>query len=143
MNLDSIFAQIKQVMHGSAGAKFSFGNPMNVGDLSVIPVAKISFGFGGGGGSSADKKKKDSKKASPDQEQKPQDSEQSSPKQPKQPEFGGGGGGGIKTEPIGIYAIKGDKIKFYPIVTVREIVTTIGIAIILLYKIRKLQRKRK
>lgn len=139
MNLDSIFAQIKQVMHSSAGTKFSFGNPIKVGDLSIIPVAKVSFGFGGGGGTSSNKHQKDSNEGVSVESSESQGHEHSSP---KQPEFGGGGGGGIKTDPIGIFTINNDKIKFYPVVTIREVGIALGIMFLSLHKIQKLKRKR-
>ncbi len=132
MNIETIFARIKGALHGAAGAHFSFGNAIKVGDISVIPVAKVSFAFGGGGGNSSSQKKK--KKQA---ESKADNPEGQAPAE----NIGGGGGGRVKTDPIGIYTIKDDKARFYPIVTVREIVTTFGVVIILLYKIRRLRRK--
>ncbi|MDI3503585.1 MAG: hypothetical protein PWP64_521 [Candidatus Cloacimonadota bacterium] len=131
MNIDTMFTQIKELIHSGAGAKFAFGNPVKVGDLSLLPVARVVFGFGGGGGQSPKQKKEE-----------PDTAEQSQPKEAKE-NFGGGGGGHIKTEPVGIYTIKGEKIKFYPIVSVREIVTVFGIMILLWYKLNRLRRKKK
>jgi len=136
MNFDTIFAQIKQVLHSGAGAKFSIGNPMKVGDLSVVPVAKVSFAFGGGGGSSAGKPKKKTTDKSHAKSPSPEEVKANNA------DFGGGGGGGIKTEPIGIYTIKDERVKFYPIITIREILTISGIVIILLLKIKRLTQKR-
>jgi len=129
MNIDSIFARMRELLHNGAGAKFSFGNPVSVGDLSILPVARVVFGFGGGGGKSPAKKKKQ------------QDDTDDTVATEANENFGGGGGGGIKTEPVGIYTIKGDKVKFYPIVSVREVLAIFGVVILLLLKIRRLKRK--
>lgn len=131
MKLDKMIAQIKEVIHSGAGVNLSIGSPSSIGKISVVPVARVVFGFGGGGGQGpANKKKKQS--ASPDAEA-PQEAEDS---------FGGGGGGSVKTEPVGIYVIKEDKVRFYPVVSMREIFTAFGIISVLLLKLYKLRRKR-
>ncbi|MCB5251991.1 MAG: spore germination protein GerW family protein [Candidatus Cloacimonadaceae bacterium] len=134
MKLDAIFSQIREVLKTGAGVKFSFGDPVSVGDLSIIPVARVGFGFGGGGGSSSGSKKKKQKKSGEDQEQTKPEADL---------DFGGGGGGGMKTDPVGIYAIKADRIRYYPIITIREIVGISGFIILLLFRIGRLRRKAK
>ncbi len=134
MKVDSIFKQIQDVLHSAAGVKFSFGNPIKVGDISIIPVARVSFGMGGGGGKAPGSKKKKQNKIVEEKT----DSESYDNKQ-----FGGGGGGGIKTDPIGIYAIKAGRIKFYPVITLREMVGITGFVILLLFRISKLRRRKK
>jgi len=130
MKLEKIIAQVKEVIHSGAGANLSIGSPSKIGDLSIVPVARIVFGFGGGGGASAGKKKK----------QKVAEETQASKE--AEDNFGGGGGGSVKTEPVGIYIIKEDKAKFYPIVSVREIITIFGIISVLLLKLYKLRIRR-
>ena len=66
--LKGVVGELKEV----AKSETIIGDPVTVGDKTVIPVVKISFGFGAGGG------QKDNDKAG---------------------EFGGGGGGGAKIEP--------------------------------------------
>ncbi len=136
MKIDSIFKRIHDTLHNAAGVKFSFGNPMSVGDISIIPVARVSFGFGGGGGGGKlpnFKKKKQSEIL--DEKTEAENAEPT--------EFGGGGGGGVKTEPVGIYAIKDGRIKFYPIVTIRELAGIFSFVVFLLFRIGKLRRKKK
>ena len=134
MKIDSIFKQMRDLLHSAAGVKFSFGNPMSVGDLSIIPVARVSFGFGaGGGGGKLPKSKKKKQSVNAQVETESDDNA----------DFGGGGGGGVKTEPIGIYAIKDGRVKYYPVVTLREMVGIFGFALLLLFRISKLRRKKK
>lgn len=44
--LDRLVGQVG----GKAGAKAAFGDPVERGDVTVIPVARVRWGFGGGGG---------------------------------------------------------------------------------------------
>jgi uncharacterized spore protein YtfJ len=132
MKLENIIAKVKEVIHGSAGVNLSIGNPSQIGDLSVIPVARVVLGFGGGGGSSAGKKQK----------QKQDQTDANEPDKEAEDNFGGGGGGSVKTEPVGIYLIKGDKARFYPVISIREIIAIFSILSLLLLKIHKLRRKR-
>ncbi|MCB5286592.1 MAG: hypothetical protein LHW64_02160 [Candidatus Cloacimonetes bacterium] len=134
MKLDSIFQQIRDLIQKGGGVKFSFGDPSRVGDMSIIPVARVSFGFGGGGGKAANSKKK---------KQNENVEKEAEPKSDDDAQFGGGGGGGIKTDPVGIYAIKGDRVRFYPIVTVHEIVGIFSFVAFLLFRIGKLRRKKR
>lgn len=136
MKLDSIFKQMRDAVQKGGGVKFSFGNPMSVGDISIIPVARVSFGFGGGGGGGKlpnFKKKKQSEILEENTE-----AESAEPT-----DFGGGGGGGVRTEPVGIYAIKDGRVKYYPVITLREMVGIFGFALLLLFRIGKLRRKKK
>lgn len=127
MNFNHIITQIKSAIHSGAGANLTIGSPSKVGELSIIPVARISFAFGGGGGKSPNaKKQKQHDEASED----------------KQSNFGGGGGGNVKTDPVGIYILNKDKVKFYPILATKEIIALFSIVTILLLKLYKLKRKR-
>lgn len=64
------------------------GDPVTVGDKTVIPIVKLSVGFGVGGGEG-----KDDKHGSG---------------------FGGGGGGGARIEPAAFIIIDGDDVKLLP-----------------------------
>jgi uncharacterized spore protein YtfJ len=65
-----------------------FGEPYQVGDVTIIPVARAG---GGGGGSSA-------------------------------ATAHGGEGYGFGIQPTGVYAIKGDTVKWVPVVNVNSII---------------------
>ncbi len=141
MKFTEILAQIRSIFTSSTGVEMAFGKPMQVNDLSIIPVAKISFGFGGGGGSSPVRKKKARKAETTAQESTPAPEETEAA--PNQVDEGGGGGGGMNTSPVGIYTIKDDKVRFYPVISVKEIMAIVGVISILLIRIARLRRKGK
>jgi uncharacterized spore protein YtfJ len=60
------------------------GDPINVGNNTIIPVCRIMVGFGAGGGEGE--------------------------MQEKRGGSGGGGGGGLKVEPAAFIVIKGDQV---------------------------------
>lgn len=137
MKFTEILSQIKGVLNTFSGVEWAFGKPLTLGDSTIIPVAKTSMGLGGGGGSTPNSKnpkttKSGSKAESPDPNLDP-----SHP----QPSEGGGGGGGVKTEPVGIYLIKGDKVKFYPVISLKEMIAAFGIFSLLIYRLLKLRKK--
>lgn len=61
------------------------GQPVQAGDRTVIPVTRISVGFGAGGG-------------------------EDSPGGGKGPRFGGGGGGGAVIDPVAFLVLDKDKV---------------------------------
>ena len=65
------------------------GEPIQVGDVTIIPVSKISVGFGGGGADNAKAVNKDA--------------------------FGGGMGGGVKVQPICFLVIKDGNVRMMPV----------------------------
>ena len=74
----------------STGSQLVYGESIVIKDKIIIPVAKISYGFGGGFGKLESKEKQDA-----------------STKNDKTNEKGNGGGGGLglKAEPVGIIEI--------------------------------------
>ncbi len=82
--LKGVVGELKEV----ARTETVIGEPVTVGDRTVIPVVKISFGFGAGGG------------------QKEGD---------KTGEFGGGGGGGARIEPTAFIIMDKDAVRILPV----------------------------
>ena len=69
------------------------GKPITVPDgVTIIPVSKVSFGFGTGGSDIVSKK------------QPEQDSA-----------FGGGSGAGVSIHPVAFLIVKGDSVKLMPV----------------------------
>jgi uncharacterized spore protein YtfJ len=62
-----------------------YSDPISSGNVTVVPVAKVRWGFGGGGGSKEGK------------------------------EHGSGGGGGMRITPIGYIELKDGRSEFKPI----------------------------
>ena len=69
------------------------GEPIVVGDVTIIPVSKVSVGFGGGG---SDFTSKTAVKTEP---------------------FGGGVGGGVKVTPICFLVVKDGNVRMMPVAT--------------------------
>jgi uncharacterized spore protein YtfJ len=96
-----------------------FGEPIQHGDVTVIPVAKIAHGGGGGMGSRGPS-------LSPSEEA----------------ESGGGGGFGYTASPAGVFVIKNGEVRWQPAVDVNRIV--IGgqlVGIVLLLVVRAVLRR--
>jgi uncharacterized spore protein YtfJ len=81
--LKGVVGELKEL----ARSETIIGEPVSVGDKTVIPIVKISFGFGAGGG------QRDSGKSD---------------------EFGGGGGGGAKIEPAAFIIMDKDGVSLLP-----------------------------
>ncbi len=82
--LSAIVGEIKTI----AKSETIIGEPVTLGDKTVVPLVKISAGFGAGGGEGTDDQKRSG--------------------------FGGGGGGGVMIEPAAFLVIDGDKVSLLP-----------------------------
>lgn len=67
------------------------GDPIQTGEVTLIPVSRLSFGFASGGSDFVTKN------------QKPENT------------FGGGSGASAKMEPVAFLIIKGDSVKLLPV----------------------------
>ena len=92
MELQQAFESAQNLTR-SAGVKSVFGEPVVVGDRTVIPVARIAYGFGGGIGRGPQLR-----------------SESTSPN----PE-GMGVGGGVAAMPVGVIDISPAQTRFIPL----------------------------
>ncbi len=91
--LEEIFERIKS----SATVETLFGEPRTVGDKTVIPVAKVTYGFGAGGGDA------------------PAASAETNGFGTAQ-RSGGGGGGAVHAQPAGFLVITPEEARFLPAV---------------------------
>jgi len=133
MKFFEIIAELKKVLGSFGGAELAFGKAHSIGENTIIPVLRTVIGLGGGGGtSSSGKEKVDSQ------------SENSEGKEAKSNTAeGGGGGGAIKTDPVGIYVINHDKLKFYPVFGAKEILALLGIGALFALRLFKKTKKGK
>lgn len=133
MEIMEILSTVIDKLRKVGGVELSFGNPQTVNDLTIIPVARVSYGFGGGSGP-ANKKKKKAKVHTIDGTS--EEMIETSPVGPApQEDMGMGGGGGMHTTPVGIFVFRKEKIKFYPVLSFKEVGVTAAILIIMLWKI--------
>ena len=90
--LESTIAKIREMVDVNS----VIGNPITTPDgVTIIPVSKVSVGFGGGGSDFVNTK---------------QSANADMP-------FGGGAGGGVKVTPIAFLVIKGDSVRMMPVAT--------------------------
>ncbi len=87
--LENTIAKIREMVDVNS----VIGDPITTPDgVTIIPVSKVSVGFGGAGSDFESKKS-------------------SSQQMP----FGGGAGGGVKVTPIAFLVIKGDSVRMLPV----------------------------
>lgn len=138
MDISKLYEQLKSVLRANAGAEIAFGKASRIGDAHIVPVARVSFGFGmGGGGGQKSRKKK--AVATPESPAEKEDSPEAA--EPKS-EYGGGGGGSLKTDPIGLYLISGEKMRYLPVISFSQIFSALAFFCLLLYRIQRLKRKK-
>jgi sporulation protein YtfJ len=88
MSLDVLAKTVMEQLQNTIDTKTIVGEPIVCGDTTVIPVTKVSFGFGVGGRQVTNSKKDDS--------------------------FGGGTGGGASLEPMGFVVVNSDGAQLIP-----------------------------
>ena len=88
-SMDRLVERLAELVGGKASVDVVFGQPIRHGEMTVVPVARVRWGFGGGGGRADEP--------------------------PAGPAAGSGGGGGVAADPIGYLEISGDGATFRPI----------------------------
>src|SRR6476661_11024406 len=91
MSTPAPFAPIAELLERSLSIRHVYGEPVHHGDTTVIPVAKVAYGFGAGGGRRPAPRL--AKMTSPTAEAAEAEAQ------------GGGGGGGARLTPIGALEI--------------------------------------
>ena len=109
MVASDILEKIGGSLGSSANVKTVFGEPIHAEGKTVVPVAKVAYGFGAGGGHGHLK------------------SNGGSGEQPE----GGGGGGGVRAFPAGVLEITHDRTRFVAFPNVRLILGTLGAGILI------------
>ena len=98
MNAVDVLQRIGETLGSTATVKSVFGEPIHVNGKTVVPVAKVAYGFGGGFGIGKDK-------AHADREGE-----------------GGGGGGGVRAFPAGALEITDNGTRFVPFIDIGHLV---------------------
>lgn len=89
VNLNENISLLFEKLENFIKNKTIFGESIQIGDATLIPVVNVSFGLGSGGGDGSDSKGNGG--------------------------VGGGAGIGAKASPTAIIVIKGDKVEVLPI----------------------------
>lgn len=109
--VNELLERIAHTVGDNARASTIFGDPVERGGVTVVPVAKARFGFGGGGGSGAREEGEGG---------------------------GGGGGGGVAVSPIGFIEVRDNSAEFKRISTPRDLLALVAAASIALLAVRRL-----
>ena len=85
----ALLQSLKESVLGQASVKAIYGEPISAHEKTIIPIAKIMYGFGAGVGTGGlgDKNRGE----------------------------GGGGGGGVRAVPIGVIEMSKQQTRFVPI----------------------------
>ena len=106
MTAVEFFQSIIERLHGAASVKAVYGDPIEAQGKTLIPVAKVAYGFGGGYCETG-KDKKEGK----DRE-------------------GGGMGGGVRTKPVGVLEVTEDGTRFVPCTSGKKIAAILAVGFI-------------
>ena len=90
--LNELMATTMEKIRELADANTVVGEPIREGDITLIPISKVSFGFTTGGSEFSRR----------------------NPKPDQIPAFGGGGGAGVKIVPVAFLVITGTSVKMLP-----------------------------
>ena len=91
MNAAELLQKMGDTLGSTATVKSVFGEPIHANGKTVVPVAKVAYGFGGGAGTG--------KVDAPDRHGE-----------------GGGGGGGVRAFPAGALEITEGNTRFVPFI---------------------------
>ena len=92
--LEHIMSTTMQNIRDMVDVNTIVGQPIQVDNVTILPISKVSFGFASGGSDFASKHQKaDADNA-----------------------FGGGGGAGVDISPIGFLIVKEDSVRLLPVV---------------------------
>lgn len=91
--VDTVLEAVLTKLRTLADTSQTFGDPITVGDTTIVPYMSLRFGLGGGGGAGNDSPVSETKAAS----------------------MWGTAGGGVKIEPMGFLVIRGDRVDLMPI----------------------------
>jgi len=98
MSAIDLLQEIGETLGSTATVKSVFGEPIQANGKTIVPVARVAYGFGGGFGTGRDR-------ARPDKEGE-----------------GGGGGGGVRAWPAGALEVTDETTRFVPFVDTQRII---------------------
>jgi uncharacterized spore protein YtfJ len=107
MELDTLVNSIRETVAGSTNVSAVFGEPIAAQGKTIIPVARIGYGFGGGSGTKPGRDPL------------------------AQGESGGGGGGGGKVIPVGVVEVTAEGTRYIPFVSPGRVAVMVTIGVVL------------
>jgi uncharacterized spore protein YtfJ len=115
MSTKELIESAVEHVQARAGVKIVYGDPVAIDGKTIIPVAKIAYGFGGGTAAKKTSAAPKKTSAAPEEES------------PAAGESGEGAGGGLSAKPVGVVEISGAGTKFVPFAQTKKL--TIAAAI--------------
>lgn len=91
-SVEELIGRISQV-HDKAAARTVFGDPVHVNGRTIIPIARVHYGFGFGLGRNTEKEREE-----------------------EEASVGGGGGGGLSIRPVAVLEISEKETRVRPII---------------------------
>lgn len=104
MKIKSVVQSLAEKVQGKASVSLAFGDPVETQEKTVIPVARVAYGFGAGGSFLSKLKVPAFLRTGESEDQSHEASGE-----------GGGAGGGVSVEPIGVLEITKGETKYIPI----------------------------
>lgn len=92
-------------LRDSASVGRVYGEPIEIGRTTIVPVARVAYGFGGGFGSGGE--------------------------ETDEAGHGGGGGGGMRAAPVGVVEVTDEGTRFVRFASWRRLVLAAGIGVVL------------
>jgi uncharacterized spore protein YtfJ len=120
MRITQLFDSLTERLRQSAQVGNVFGEPIEVGEKTILPVARIGYGFGGGGGSAE----------TPREASAPSTNGATSTEDGEEAQ-GGGGGGGVGASPLGVFEITPDSTRFVPVGARKKLLAALAVGFVL------------
>lgn len=105
MSVQEIIQSIRDSVAVGGNVKTIFGEPISAQGRTIVPVARVAFGFGAGGGNLA----RESATAKAHE--------------------GGGGGGGLVAMPVGVVEVSNNRTRWIPVSGGRRLAATFAAGI--------------
>ena len=103
MNVQETLGPIVEQLQRSASVETVYGEPVETDSRTVIPVAKVAYGFGGGSGPAPDENEGEKEGEEKGEEKGGEEGDRST---------GIGGGGGVSATPVGALEITETSTRF-------------------------------
>ncbi len=98
---EHIVSGLLERIKGSAKVEVVYGEPREIGEKTIIPVAAVAYGFGAGAGAGPGGLGGDGASGG-----------------------SGGGGGGVRVQPVGVLEVTPDETRLVPVLDWTRIITT-------------------
>ncbi len=101
---ERIVNELVERIRGSAKVEVVFGEPREIGEKTIVPVAAVAYCFGAGAGDGTGGRPGDDGASGSGS--------------------GSGGGGGVRVQPIGVLEVTDDETRLVPVLDWTRIITT-------------------